>query len=104
MSLSGSVETSPRGSQPETIAVGEYRYGRASDAIASRHEPGPKVSPPRSSRYVAPAERSSHARGSPLPSVKPSKSSPAEWATMNHGGVPHASSAPIIDPADVPTM
>ena len=30
--------------------------------------------------------------------------SPAECATMNHGGTPAASSAPIIEPALVPTM
>ena len=28
----------------------------------------------------------------------------AEWATMNHGGMPAATSAPIIEPAEVPTM
>ena len=42
--------------------------------------------------------------GASSASVTPSKLSPREWATMNHGGTPDARRAPIIDPADVPTM
>jgi hypothetical protein len=34
--------------------------------------------------------------------VTPSKTSPREWATMNHGGTPEALRAPIIEPAEVP--
>src|SRR5205085_3384209 len=42
--------------------------------------------------------------GRPSAPISPSKVSPAEWATMNHGGTPEASRAPIIEPAEVPTM
>ena len=30
--------------------------------------------------------------------VRPSKVSPREWATMNHGGMPAAVNAPITEP------
>ena len=36
--------------------------------------------------------------------MTPSKVSPAEWATMNQGGTPPASSAASIEPAEVPTI
>ena len=69
-----------------------------------RQEPGPKGGRPRWSRKIAPAARSASEAGRPAASCKPSKDSPAEWATMNHGGTPAASSAAIIEPAEVPTM
>ena len=59
---------------------------------------------PESMRYTAPAERLASACGRPPASWRPSNVSPAEWATMNHGGTPAASSAPIIEPALVPTI
>jgi hypothetical protein len=34
----------------------------------------------------------------------PADSSPALWAAMNQGGTPLARKAPIIEPAEVPTM
>jgi hypothetical protein len=49
------------------------------------------------------AARSASAAGRPSGPVSPSKTSPREWATMNQGGTPEAMSAPIIEPADVPT-
>ena len=55
-------------------------------------------------RYTAPAERLASRCGRPPASCSPSNVSPAECATMNHGGTPAASSAPIIEPALVPTM
>src|SRR4051794_2955949 len=71
--------------------------------MARRHDPGPNDgSAPK--RKCAPASRSASACGRPSAPARPSNRSPAEWATMNHGGSPDASSAPIIDPAEVPTM
>src|SRR5215210_6209448 len=67
-------------------------------------ELGPGRGMPRCSRKTAPPERSASAAGRPSGPVSPSKVSPAEWATMNQGGTPAAVKAPIIEPAEVPTM
>src|SRR3954449_2569630 len=72
--------------------------------MISFHEPGPIGGGPLCSLKVAPAERSAVAAGRPSAPVSPSYDSPCECATMNHGGTPDASSAPIIEPALVPTM
>ena len=61
---------------------------------AMRSEPGPIAGMPRWRRKLAPAERSASAAGRPSGPTRPSKTSPRECATMNHGGTPHASSAP----------
>src|SRR6185437_4703915 len=102
-SCRGRVEITPRGSQPATTAAGVWRCGLAALRSASRIDPGPIGGSDRSSLNTAPPERSASADGRPSASVTPSKVSPAEWATMNQGGTPDAQSAPIIDPADVPT-
>ena len=78
--------------------------GRASELAASRHDPGVSGSAPRSSLNTAPPARSALPAGRPVASVTPSKRSPWENATMNQGGTPAAQSAPIIEPAEVPTM
>jgi hypothetical protein len=80
-----------------------WRCGLRSVRIASRHDPGPIIgSPP--SRKLAPASRSASSCARPSAPARPSKRSPPEWATMNHGGSPEASRPPIIAPAEVPTM
>src|SRR4051812_39628200 len=93
----------PRGSQPASRAVLRWRFGALRLFAISRHEPGPIGGRPLWRRNVAPAARSAVAAGRPSAPVSPSKESPFEWATMNHGGTPEASSAPIMLPADVPT-
>jgi hypothetical protein len=70
---------------------------------AKRHEPG-MAGTPRSTRKTAPAARSASDAGVPRASTTSSNDSPREWATMNHGGTPDAQRAPIIEPAEVPTM
>ena len=94
----------PEGSQPATIWSGVWRSGFESAVNAIRSEPGPSSGSPRWSRKDAPAERSASAAGRPSGPASPSNTSPREWATMNQGGTPAATSAPIIEPADVPTM
>ena len=94
----------PAGSQPAIIWSGVWRSGLRSAVNAIRSEPGPIHGSPRWTRNTAPAERSASAAGRPSGPVSPSKTSPREWATMNQGGTPEATSAPIIEPADVPTM
>src|SRR5215213_1182192 len=69
-----------------------------------RSDPGPSSGRPRWILKDAPAARSASAAGRPSGPARPSNTSPREWATMNQGGIPAATSAPIIDPADVPTM
>ena len=69
----------------------------------SRHEPGPIGGGHSRTLNSAPAERLASRCGLPSASTRPSKVSPAEWATMNQGGTPEARSAAIIEPADVPT-
>ena len=70
---------------------------------ASRGEPGMgSQGPP--GRKTAPAARWASATGRPELSTSPSKTSPAEWATMNQGGTPAAISEPIMAPAEVPRM
>src|SRR3954471_18748746 len=71
--------------------------------MISFHEPGPIGGGPLCSLKVAPAERSAVAAGRPSAPVSPSNDSPCECGTMNHGGTPEASRAPIIEPALVPT-
>ena len=83
---------------------GVKRCGRASVRSASAQEPGPIGGGQASSWKTAPPERSASAAGRPDASVIDSNVSPAECATMNHGGTPPASSAASIEPADVPTM
>ena len=104
MSLSGSVEINPRGSQPAAIIAGEYLKGSREVPKASSQEPGPIGGHAFASWKVAPAERSASDAGRPWASVRPSIVSPAEWATMNQIGVPAATIEPIIEPAEVPTM
>src|SRR3954447_14574490 len=94
----------PRGIQPATSAVGRVRCGALQAFTISCQEPGPIGGTPGCRRDVAPALRSASAAGRPYASLSPSKFSPAEWATMNQGGTPQATSDPIIDPALVPTM
>ena len=103
MSLSDSVEKMPRGIQPVNTVAGVNRRGLASVRSASRQEPGPIGGRARSSSNRAPPARSASAAGRPSASTTPSKTSPREWATMNQGGTPEAHSAPIIEPAEVPT-
>ena len=55
-------------------------------------------------RKLAPARGRPRQPASPRPAGSSSSFSPADRATMSHGGTPHASSAPIIEPAEVPTM
>ena len=89
MSLSGSVEKSPAGSQPAT--AGAACGGRVRSAVsASRSEPGTEPGQPAVQAEDAPPARSASAAGRPSGPVSPSKISPAEWATMNHGGMPAA--------------
>ena len=94
----------PLGSQPPRIALGWWRFGRARLRAISCHEPGQTGGGQRLALNSAPAARLAWLCGRPSASARPSKVSPAEWATMNHGGTPDARSAPIIEPADVPTM
>src|SRR5215210_2304011 len=94
----------PEGSHPATIWSGVCRSGFESAVKAMRSEPGPSRGRPRWILKEAPAARSASAAGRPSGPVSPSKTSPREWATMNQGGMPAAVSAPIIEPADVPTM
>ena len=103
MSRKGSFDTIPRGSQPPTIAVARWLRGPRRLFATSFHEPGTIGSAPRRIPKTAPAERSARSAGRPSASLSPWKVSPAEWATMNHGGTPEASSEPIIAPAEVPT-
>jgi hypothetical protein len=103
VSFSGSVETNPDGTQPATIWSGVCRSGLDIALKAMRSEPGPIAGRPRWKRKLAPAERSASAAGRPSAPTSPSNTSPREWATMNHGGMPPATSAPIIEPAEVPT-
>src|SRR5690242_13330785 len=93
----------PRGSQPASTAVGRWRLGALRLLAISFHEPGPIGGRPLGTLNVAPAARSAVAAGRPSAPVRPSKLSPFEWATMNQGGTPDASSAPIMLPALVPT-
>src|SRR5262249_28105342 len=65
---------------------------------------GPIGGSARAGLNTAPPLRSASAAGRPSASTSPSKTSPAECATMNHGGTPEAHSDPIIAPAEVPTM
>jgi hypothetical protein len=102
--LSESVETNPAGSQPATIWSGVWRSGFESAVKAILSEPGPIAGRPRWRRKFAPAERSASAAGRPSGPTRPSKTSPREWATMNHGGMPAATSEPIMEPAEVPTI
>ena len=81
-----------------------WRNGLRSDVKAMRSDPGPITGNPRWSLKTAPAARSACAAGRPSGPFRPSNTSPREWATMNQGGIPDATSAPIIDPAEVPTM
>src|SRR3954454_23691796 len=85
-------------------AAGVYLSGLRSAATPSRNEPGPTDGTPRCSLKTAPPERDAVDAGFPSASVKPSNDSPPEWATMNQGGTPDATSAPITEPAEVPTM
>src|SRR3954471_15368985 len=103
VSLSGSVEMNPRGSQPANIAVARWRFGALRLRAIRFHDPGPIGGGPLWSLKVAPAALSAVAAGRPSAPVRPSKLSPFEWATMNHGGTPDASSPPIMLPALVPT-
>src|SRR3954466_7150068 len=94
----------PRGNQPANSAVGRWSIGLVKLFAISLHEPGPIGGAPLWSRKVAPAARSAVEAGRPSAPVRPSKLSPFEWATMNHGVTPEASRPPIIEPALVPTM
>ncbi len=85
-------------------AVGERGLGRESPPATIDHEPGPMRGKRRSSLNTAPPDRDASAAARPSGPSRPSKISPFEWATMNHGGIPAARSAPIIEPAEVPTM
>ena len=104
ISRSGSLEMIPRGTHPLSTAAGVCRVGRIALRIASIGEPGNQGMAPRSIEYFAPAERSASPAKPPRASCIPSKVSPAEWATMNHGGSPAASRVASIEPAEVPTM
>ncbi len=104
ISRSGSLETIPRGAQPLTSPAGVCRWGLSRLRAISEGEPGKIGRAPGSRLKTAPPERSWSAAARPRASYMPSNVSPAEWATMNHGGRPAARSDPIIDPAEVPTM
>jgi hypothetical protein len=97
------VEIIPAGSHPAISWKGVCRSGFDIAVKAMRSDPGPMPGSPRWSRNTAPAARSASAAGRPSGPVSPSNDSPREWATMNQGGTPAASSEPIIEPADVPT-
>ena len=94
----------PEGSQPAISCSGVWRSGLDSAVSAMRSEPGPIAGRPRCTRKTAPAARSASAAERPSGPATPVNDSPREWATMNQGGTPAALSAPIIDPALVPTM
>lgn len=94
----------PRGRRPAVRCSADPSSGCVSAEMASRHEPGPSDGSPRCRRKTAPPERSASEARRPSGPSTPSKVSPAEWATMNQGGTPAATRAPIIDPAEVPTM
>jgi hypothetical protein len=98
ISLSGSVEISPSGPSPAS------RAAKVRPLRASVSEAGPRRGIPAASRNTAPAERSAVATGRPWLSTSPSKTSPAECATMNQAGTPQAVNVPIMAPAEVPTM
>jgi hypothetical protein len=85
-------------------AVAVRGPGRASAVLMSAREPGPIRGTRRSTRNTPPPERSASLAARPSGPETPSNTSPAEWATMNHGGTPAASSEPMTEPADVPTM
>src|SRR2546421_1770796 len=104
VSFSVSSDTTPRGSHPARSAGGRCRRGVRRLSTINRQDPGPIGGSPPAYRNVAPAARSAVLAGRPALSTTPSKLRPAECATMNQGGTPDASSAPIIDPAEVPTM
>ena len=93
----------PLGSHALITAAAGCRLGWAIPRSARLHEPGPSEGNARSGRYTAPAARSAFEAGSPRTSTTSANDSPREWATMNHGGTPEAHSAPIIEPAEVPT-
>ncbi len=80
------------------------RSGFESAVATIRREPGPIPGSPRWIRNTAPAARSASEAGRPSAPTSPEKLSPREWATMNQGGTPAATSVPTIDPAEVPTM
>src|SRR4051812_11659841 len=94
----------PRGSQPASTAVVRWRLGADRLWAISLQLPGPIGGMPLWRRKVAPAARSAVAAGRPSAPARPSKLSPFEWATMNHGGTLLASRLPIMLPALVPTM
>src|SRR5436190_23507183 len=103
-SLIASVEMTPTGSHAAIAAAGVYIIGFRIVATPSRHDPGPSEGNPRCSLKAAPPEREALDAASPFRSSSPSNDVPPEWATMNHGGTPDASSAATTEPAEVPTM
>src|SRR4051794_39255571 len=104
VSLRESLEMRPWGSQPARTWNGVWLIGADRARRPIRSEPGPSMGSPRWRRNTAPADRLASLARRPSGPARPSKVSPAEWATMNHGGTPAATSDPIIDPAEVPTM
>jgi len=99
----GSVEMMPAGASAARRARRPATPPRRKALSASRGEPG-KGSQGALGRKMAPAERSASATGRPELSTSPSKTSPAECATMNQGGTPPAIREPIMAPAEVPRM
>src|SRR5690242_15915768 len=98
-SLIESFEIRPTGSHAAIAAAGVYMVGSRRAAIPRRHEPGPRDGNPRCSLKTAPPERDAVDAALPLASISPSNDSPAEWATMNHGGTSEATNEPITEPA-----
>ena len=85
-----------------SAAARRWLRGRRREARPSTIDPG-RGRGQVLGRSTPPAERSASSVGRPLASSRPGKFSPPEWAAMNHGGTPPATSAPIIEPAEVPT-
>ena len=95
MRSSESVEMNPRGSQPTASAERrvarrgrERRERQPQRARPDRRQPAVRAGTP-----LRPSGRPPTA-GRPSAPARPSKVSPAEWATMNHGGTPAATSPP----------
>src|SRR3954447_15469739 len=99
-----SVEITPTGSHAPNAAAGVYMRGWRSAATPRRNEPGPSEGRPPGSLNTAPPDREAVDAGLPSAPFSPSNDSPAECATMNQAGTPDATSAPMTEPAEVPTM
>ena len=98
------MEITPAGSQPATSWSGGRRSGFDSAVATIRSEPGPEPGQAAVDAEHRPGRAVGLGGRTPVGVEQPAKLSPREWATMNHGGTPAATSAPTIEPAEVPTM